>query len=120
VAAGLLRTVRPRALLARTQRQLAADLLTEIRRLDRRIATITETISQAVDASGTTLTQLCGIGHLTAAKLLARTGPIHRFGSVAHFASYAGVAPLEVSSGDVVRHRPSRAGDRQLNYALLG
>ena len=31
---------------------------------------------------------------------------------------YAGVAPIEVSSGDVVRHRLSRAGDRQLNYAL--
>ena len=28
------------------------------------------------------------------------------------------MAPIEVSSGDVVRHRLSRAGDRQLNYAL--
>jgi transposase len=27
-------------------------------------------------------------------------------------------APIEASSGDVVRHRLSRAGDRQLNYAL--
>ncbi|WP_435817806.1 transposase [Micromonospora chersina] len=33
-------------------------------------------------------------------------------------ASFAGVAPIEVSSGDVVRHRLSRAGDRQLNRAL--
>ncbi|HUY98585.1 MAG TPA: transposase [Verrucomicrobiae bacterium] len=33
-------------------------------------------------------------------------------------ASYCGVAPIEVSSGDVQRHRLSRAGDRQLHYAL--
>ena len=38
--------------------------------------------------------------------------------SAAAFASFCGVAPIEVSSGDVVRHRLSRAGDRQLNYAL--
>jgi transposase len=31
---------------------------------------------------------------------------------------YTGTAPIEVSSGDVVRHRLSRAGDRQLNFCL--
>ena len=55
---------------------------------------------------------------MLAAKILARTGPIARFPSAAAFASYCGVAPIEVSSGDVVRHRLSRAGDRQLNYSL--
>ena len=30
----------------------------------------------------------------------------------------AGSPPIEASSGDVVRHRLSRAGDRQLNFAL--
>ena len=43
-------------------------------------------------------------GTLVAAKLLARTGPVSRFRSGDAFASYAGVAPIEVSSGDVVRH----------------
>ncbi|MFE9689662.1 transposase [Micromonospora sp. NPDC005806] len=28
------------------------------------------------------------------------------------------MAPIDVSSGDVQRHRLSRAGDRQRNYAL--
>lgn len=55
---------------------------------------------------------------MVAAKILARTGSITRFPSAAAFASFCGVAPLQVSSGDVVRHRLSRAGDRQLNYAL--
>jgi hypothetical protein len=39
-------------------------------------------------------------------------------GTAGHFASYAGAAPVEVSSGDTRRHRLSRAGDRQLNAAL--
>jgi hypothetical protein len=36
----------------------------------------------------------------------------------AHFASYCGTAPIDVSSGDTARHRLSRAGDRTLNHAL--
>jgi transposase len=43
---------------------------------------------------------------------------VHRFPSPATFASFNGTAPIEVSSGEVVRHRLSRAGDRQLNHAL--
>jgi transposase len=121
-AARLLRTVRPRASGPRTLRRLAAELVTEIRHLDRRIATattdISTDISTAVADSATTLTQLRGIGDLTAGKILARVGDITRFRSAAAFASYTGTAPIEVSSGDVVRHRLSRAGDRQLNCCL--
>ena len=38
--------------------------------------------------------------------------------SASAFANYAGVAPIEVASGDHVRHRLPRGGDRQLNLAL--
>jgi transposase len=117
-AAGLLRRVRPRGTGPATFRRLAVELIAEIRHLDRRIATATEQISAAVAASATSLTQLRGIGELTAGKILARVGDISRFRSAAAFASYTGTAPIEVSSGDVTRHRLSRAGDRQLNCAL--
>lgn len=117
-AARLLRTVRPRATGPATLRRLAAELIGEVRHLDRRIATASTQISDAVTASGTTLTQLRGIGALTAGKIIGRVGDITRFRSPAAFASYTGTAPIEVSSGDVVRHRLSRAGDRQLNYCL--
>jgi transposase len=117
-AAQLLATVRPRATGARTLRRLAAELVAEIRHLDRRIAAVTNDITAAVEASGTTLTQLHGIGDLSAGKILGRVGDINRFRSPAAFASYTGTAPIEVSSGDVVRHRLSRAGDRQLNCCL--
>jgi transposase len=104
--------------LLRTLRALASDLITEIRRFDRRITTTATEITTAVAASGSTLTQLHGIGNLLAGKILGRVGNIDRFRSAAAFASYTGTAPIEVSSGDVVRHRLSRAGDRQLNSCL--
>jgi transposase len=115
-AADLLRTVRPRDIAGKTLRTLAADLVSEVRQLDRRIAKAAHDIEAAVEASGTTLTQLHGIGALTAAKILSRVGAIHRFRSPAAFVSYTGTAPIEVSSSEVVRHRLSRAGDRQLNF----
>ena len=117
-AARLLRSVRPRASGPATLRRLAAELIAEIRHLDRRIASATTEISAAVAASSSNLTQLRGIGELTAGKILARVGDITRFHSEAAFASYTGTAPIEVSSGDIVRHRLSRAGDRQLNCCL--
>lgn len=68
-----------------------------------------------MSASASMLTDLRGIGDLTAGKILGRVGNVGRFRSAAAFASYTGTAPIEVSSGDVIRHRLSRAGDRQLN-----
>lgn len=118
-AAQLLRTVRPRTPGRQTLRRLAVDLVAAIRALDRRIATAAgHDISAAVGASQTTLTELRGVGDLGAAKILARAGDVSRFPTAAAFASYTGTAPIEVSSGDVVRHRLSRAGDRQLNACL--
>jgi transposase len=45
-------------------------------------------------------------------------GSVARFPTKAHFASYSGTAPVEASSGKVVRHRLSLAGNRHLNNAL--
>ncbi len=117
-AAELLRGVRPRDLAGKTLRALAMDLVSEVRQLDRRITKAATDIETVVNASGTTLTDLHGIGALTAGKILGRVGDVDRFRSAAAFASYTGTAPIEVSSADVVRHRLSRAGDRQLNCCL--
>jgi transposase len=117
-AAELLGTVNPHTPMLATLHALASDLINEISRLDERITAITAQITTAVAASGTTLTQLHGIGTLLAGKILALVGSIDRFRSAAAFASYTGTAPIEASSGDVIRHRLSRAGNRQLNYCL--
>ena len=117
-AAQLLRSIRPRETGPRTLRQLAVELVAEVRHLDRRITAADTKIAEAVKQSGSTLTDLVGVASQTAGKILARVGDIHRFRSAAAFASYTGTAPIEVSSGDVVRHRLSRSGDRQLNCCL--
>jgi transposase len=117
-AAQLLRRVRPATPTQTTLRTVAVDLVGEIRRLDGRISAAGKQITATVKATGSTLTGLYGIGDLLAGKILARVGTVHRFRSAAAFAAFNGTAPIEVSSGDVVRHRLSRAGDRQLNHAL--
>lgn len=117
-AADILRQVRPRDHAYKTLRSLAVDLVAEIRQLDRRIAKAAGDIEAAVESSGSTLTELYGIGTLNAAKIVARAGSVHRFRSAAAFATYTGTAPIAASSGDVTRHRLSRAGDRQLNCCL--
>ncbi len=55
---------------------------------------------------------------MTDGKILACTGAVTPFATAVHFAAYAGVALRELSSGDAIRHRLSRGGDRQLNRAL--
>jgi transposase len=62
-AAGLLRGVRAGDAAAKTLRALAMDLLSEVGQLDHRIAKAAENIETAVTASGTTLTDLYGVGH---------------------------------------------------------
>lgn len=93
IAAKLLRRVHPDDDLTVTRRMIAVDLITEIRRLDKRITAVTERITTQTAATGTTLTAICGIGSLTAARILACTGIVHRFPTDNHFAAYAGAAP---------------------------
>ncbi len=59
-----------------------------------------------------------GVGTITAAQILNAWSHAGRLRSEAAFASLAGVAPLPASSGQIVRHRLNRGGDRQLNRAL--
>ena len=61
------------------------------------------------------LTTICGVDRLTAAQLAAEMGPGQRFANDAALASWGGTAPLEASSGGLVRHRLSRLGNRQFN-----
>jgi transposase len=118
-AARILRGIRAQGgASARLRRRLASEVLRDVRTLDRKIADLNERIEAEVEASGTTLTQIFGVGPILAARIIGTVGDVGRFPTKAHFASYAGAAPLETSSGEVVRHRLSLAGKRKLNYAL--
>ncbi len=117
-AAKLLRRARPKHPAGRVRRRLASEVVRDVRALDRRIAQLDERIAVEVEASGTTLTEIFGVGPILAAKIVGIVGDVSRFPSKAHFASYAGVAPIEASSGEVVRHRLSLAGNRRLNQVM--
>jgi transposase len=104
------REVRPRDVVGRTRRRLAADLVTELDRIDKRIKTAN---TELVAATSSTLLELFGIGPSSAARLLGDIGDVGRFVDKGRFASWNGTAPLEASSGDRRRHRLSRAGNRR-------
>jgi transposase len=117
-AAELLRRARPDHAAGRTRRRLASELVRDVRALDRKVASLDGRIREEVEASGTALTEIFGVGPILAAKIAGIVGDVSRFPSKAHFASYAGVAPIEASSGEVVRHRLSLAGNRRLNKVM--
>ena len=112
-AAKLLRGVHPEALIGLERRQLAADLLSDVRRLDRDLAAIKSRIRDAVEASATTLVELHGVGPIVAGLVLAYFGDPARFPTAARFASYNGTAPIEASSGPRKRHRLNPRGEPQ-------
>ncbi|MGD9623003.1 MAG: IS110 family transposase [Mycolicibacterium sp.] len=117
-AAALLKRPRPATATGCCRRDLARDLIADLRRLDRAIKDNESQMRDALDASTTTLTELPGMGTVLAAKVLGHVGNIDRFPTAHHFASYTGSAPLEASSGNIVRHRLNTGGNRSLNCVL--
>lgn len=117
-ARSILRKCRPIGVIDQERKALARQLLADLERLDQALSQNRRRCAQAVAASGSSLTAVHGISEVLAAKIIGHTGDIARFPSPAHYASYTGTAPIEASSGDVKRHRLSRAGNRSLNYAL--
>jgi transposase len=75
-------------------------------------------ILQHVRALAPDLLNEAGVGPIVAAQLIVTWSHRNRLRSEACFARLAGVAPLPASSGQTIRHRLSRGGDRQLNRAL--
>jgi transposase len=114
----LLAKVRPRDAAGKTRRRVAAELIADLERIYARKKAANKELNELLTATSTTLTDLHGIGPSGAARLLVEVGDITRFPSKAHFASWNGTAPIDASSGDQVRHRLSRGGNRQINRVL--
>ena len=118
IASGLLAGIRPAGPVEAARKQLGRDLVVEIRQADQRLKVLTAQIAETVAATGSQLIKVDGVGPVVSGRLLARTRGMSRFATAAAFASYAGVAPVEISSAERVRHRMPLGGDRQLNHAL--
>lgn len=96
-----------------------------VRRLGARLQLVQEQLAEVtatLEAVGRQflgpLDDLYGIGPLTASQLAGQLAPGKRFPTDACLANHSGPAPLEASSGEVVRHRLNRGGNRQLNAIL--
>ena len=117
-AKAILSTVKPRDVAGKTRRRLAAEQISELVAIEKKTKSLTKELTQMVLASGSTLMDLPGVGPVVAARALADTGDVARFADRNRFASWTGTAPIEASSGEVVRHRLSRTGNRRMNHMI--
>ncbi len=114
----LLSGIRPRDQVGKARKQLALDHAKDVERLDAELLKVKTSIGAVVAENPTKVSEVRGVGPVMTALILGEVGDVRRFPSKAHFASYTGTAPVDVSSGDHVRHRLNRGGNRRLNYAL--
>src|SRR5713101_6728981 len=87
------------------------QLTVEERELARQIEAITRTLAPQ-------LLEQPGVGPHAAAQLVLSWSHQGRINSEAAFARLAGAAPIPASSGQTLRYRLDRSGDRKLNRAL--
>src|SRR6266511_297899 len=87
------------------------QLTAEERELARQIEAITRTLAPQ-------LLEQPGVGPHAAAQLVLSWSHQGRITSEAAFARLAGAAPIPASSGQTIRYRLDRSGDRKLNRAL--
>jgi transposase len=100
------------------QTRISRELLARCRELTRRINELERELELLPETEAGELLELVGCGPLTAAKLVGEVAGVGRFAGDAKLAKHSGAAPLPASSGEKLRHRLNRKGNRQLNCAL--
>lgn len=100
-------------------RNEAVRLAKHVLELDEQLTANEKQLNELVKASeAAPLLEEKGFRAISAAKCLIAWSHDGRVGNEAAFASLAGVNPIPASSGNTVRHRLNRGGDRSLNSAL--
>jgi len=118
LAGQLLEGITPSGAVEAARCELAAAFLDDLRRIDAQMRDAKNKLTAAVQASGTTVTEVFGAGPIVAATVIGEVRDVSRFASQDHFAAYNGTAPVEVSSGRRKIYRLSRRGNRRLNHAI--
>ena len=117
-AARILRSAQPSGAAGQARGELAAEFLEDMRRLDAQMRESKKKLAVAVRASGTTVTEIFGVGPVIAATVIGDADGVARFASRDHFAACNGTAPIEVSSGNRKIYRLSLRGNRRINHAI--
>ena len=110
--------MRPQSSGTAERHRQAVELVDEIDHLESVMRDSRARITIAVSASGTTLTEMFGVGPIVACMLIGFSGDPSRFTTASRYAAYTGTAPVEFSSGGRITHWLSRRGNRRLNHAL--
>ncbi|WP_207620089.1 IS110 family transposase [Nocardioides sp. IC4_145] len=98
--------------------QITRRRLQRVLAIDVEAAELKQQITRLVATTGTSLTDIHGIGPVVAGRLLAEVVDVRRYPHRNAFAAANGTAPIPASSGRTVRHRYNPGGNRQLNKAL--
>jgi transposase len=117
-ATRLLESVHPSQAVQTARCELAAEFLGDLRHLDAQIRDTRKKLAAAVRASGTTLTEIFGVGPVIAGTVIGDVADVSRFPGRDRFAAYNGTAPIEVSSGNRKIYRLSLRGNRRINHAI--
>jgi transposase len=117
-AGKILAQIRPAGAAGQARCELAAELLAGLRHLDGQRREVKKKLAAAVKATGTSLTEVFGVGPVVAATIIGDVVTVARFPARDHFAAYNGTAPVEVSSGEKKIYRLSLRGNRRLSHAI--
>lgn len=98
--------------------EIARDLLEDIVSLTTRINDLEKKLAAIVRVEYSSLVTIPGLGVLGAATIIGETAGIERFATKDAYARFNGTAPIPVWSGNRVRVRLSRGGNRKINAAL--
>lgn len=89
--------------------------LVRIKKLQKKLET---RLDGLLESEGKNLTSMPGISTILAAKIVGYTNGIERFKRINSYIRYAGIAPVEKSSGKKKRHTKNKRGNRKLNSAF--
>ena len=79
---------------------IAGELVEDITRLDASLKASKKRVKGAVLASGTTVTDVYGVGPISAAMIIGHVRDIGRFPTKGHFATYNATAPIAVLTAE--------------------
>ena len=99
-AAAILDQAEPGGAVRQARLELAAEFTADLRRIDVQLRETRKKLAVAVRASGSTVTEVFGVGPFIAATVIGDVRDVSRFASRDRFAAYDGTAPIEVSSGN--------------------
>lgn len=98
--------------------RLARDLVTRCRELTVQINQLERELRGLVRVLAPSLLEIPGCGVLSAAVIIGETAGVSRFHSPGAYARFNGTAPIPVWSGNNVKVRLNRGGNRAMNWAL--